>query len=251
MRIGYIIFLLELCVLLPAVSHAEDNVYQIGVEDIPYLPYYETKEKEYRGFVKDLFDLFANDQHIKFEYVPLPVKRLYREFLDEKVDFKFPDNIRWSGDSKKGHKIYYSEGIVEYVDGVLVLPKHLNKMKKLKKLGTVRGFTPWIYIDEINAQKIENIENSNLISVIKQGVLGRVDGVFVNIAAAKFLMLNEFKNPTALVFEKSLPYTKDKYALSTKKHPELLKKLNKWMDKNKELKNNLKRSWKIDLEDIL
>ncbi|NES81748.1 MAG: hypothetical protein F6K10_10275, partial [Moorea sp. SIO2B7] len=60
--------------------------------------------------------------------------------MEESVDFKYPDNEIWSAELKRDINIYYSAPVVEYIDGVSVLPQHLGTpLSDIKIIGTVRG----------------------------------------------------------------------------------------------------------------
>jgi ABC-type amino acid transport substrate-binding protein len=156
-------------------------------------------------------DSFAAKEGIQFEYVPVPVNRLYADFLDcaSKLDFKFPDNENWAGDKKANKKIYYSDSVVEFTDGTMVAKDKIGRAKKdMKTLGTVRGFTPWDYLDDVQkAKTIRLVENDSLAGLLQQAKQGRVDGIYVNISVANYALNNTLKEPEALVFDKALPHT--------------------------------------------
>ena len=115
--------------LIIASNHAfAKKTYTIGVQNFEtYHPYSEFKDNRYRGFNRDLLDLFAKTQGFKFEYKARPIKRLYAEFIIGNFDFKSPDNARWALDIKANNKIYYSQAVVNYTDGLIVKKENIGK----------------------------------------------------------------------------------------------------------------------------
>lgn len=238
--------LLLALLLAPQVQAAEKFV--VGVEDISYLPYYTTDGKEYTGFARELLEKFAKSAQIELEFTPLPINNLFGKFLapSSKLDFKFPDNEYWAQDLKKGIKVEYSAPVVDYTDGVLVVPaKHGKGKEQIKKLATFRGFTAWDFLDDIKAKKIEIKENDSMTGLLQQTMKGFVDGAYVNIAVARYILINNLKKDTELLFDESLPHTKSSYKLSTVKHPEVIKKFNDFLSKNKTEILILKQKWGI------
>ena len=219
----------------------------IGVENINYFPYYKTVNGKYQGFSREVFDLFAQKHNLKIEYEELPVNRLYQYFISGKVDFKFPDNKHWAQDLKKGKKINYSKPVAHYFEGVMVLPQNqINSLNDIKVLGTVQGFTPWPYLKYIKNERIKKSENPNYENLLLQGLNNRVDGIYTNIAVAKFHLNNNLNKPNALVFDKELPHIEDNYHLSTIKHPDIISQFNKFLKNNKTQIENLKKKYNID-----
>lgn len=241
MKRSLVILWLLLCHSL----HAE-TTYKIGVEDIPYMPFYETVDGKFQGYALEILNAFAKDNDIKFEYIPLPVKRLFMEYLDEnkELDFKFPDNAYWAQDLKKGKQLSYSVGLVAFTDGVMVVPESEKITKdQLKRLGIVRGFTPWEFLDDISSNKIEKVESNSLDSLLKLVLLKRVNGAYVNVDVANYFLKNNLKQPGALVLNNVLDHTISAYSISSYKHPEVLKKLDKWIKDNKTKHEEILKKW--------
>ncbi|MCB0422075.1 MAG: ABC transporter substrate-binding protein, partial [Bdellovibrionales bacterium] len=167
---------------------AEKTRLKMGVEEIPYLPYFEYAQSQYNGFAKDLLDSFAKDSDLEWVYTGYPVKRLYNNYLkkNSSLDFKFPDHENWQEELKEGHKIFYSRGVISFTDGVMVQKRNLGKVK-LKTLGIVRGFTPFDFLPQIRSGQVKVIEANRIEGLLIQAAKGRVDGVYVNIEVAKYL----------------------------------------------------------------
>lgn len=223
--------------------------YVIGVERIQYMPHYTHDAGEYTGFARELFDMWAHDNKHTVEYRILPISRLFRDFLkaDSSLDFKFPDSKFWKQDMKKGINVVYSTPVVDYIDGVMVKPEKMGLGKKMiKTLGTARGFTAWDYLSDIKAKRILVKENNSFSGLLRQVLLGRVDGAYINIAVAHYHLEHQLKNPGALVFDPKLPHTKSTYHLSSIKHPKAIKEFNQWLIKNKGKVAALKQKWDVN-----
>ena len=235
--------------LMFAAGNASAKTFKIGVENLKYYPHYDNNDGKYDGFAREILDAFAKSKSYKFSYKMRPVKRLYADFIDRQiVDFKYPDNAYWQGDMKKGKNIVYSVPVVSYVDGMMVAPENKgNGVSKVKKIGTVRGFTPWTYLDMINQGKIKVVENNSFVSLIKQTLKGRVSGAYLNVSVAKHQLDEVMKTPGALVFDENLPHTKSSYFLSTIKYPKVMKEFNAFMKNDRKIVNKIKNKYKLSL----
>ena len=221
--------------------------FTVGVEDIDYYPHYKNAAGNYSGYAKDVLDAFAKEKGYTFQYKALPVKRLFSEFLIGKVDFKYPDNSYWAQDLKKGHDVKYSSAVVEYIDGVVLLPKKKGLgIEKIKTLGTVMGFTAWDYLDKIKAGEITNKENPNYQGLLNQVIKGRVDGAYCNIAVTNYQLNDVLKQSGALVFDADLPHTKSYYSLSTIKHVKVIEEFNKFLIEKKDIVDKIKEKYKVE-----
>ena len=150
---------LILAVLLLCPLHLFGKSYVVGVESLAYYPFYVDEKGSYQGFARELFDAFAESQSIELTYQPMAVPELFASLLNESIDLKFPDNQYWKRELKKGHKIHYSVEIISYVDGALVLFENKEKgMNFLKKLGTIKGFTPFPYLKLVEEKKKSSLE---------------------------------------------------------------------------------------------
>ncbi len=168
---------------------AEEKSYVIGVENVDHLPYYKGEKGQYEGFSRVLLDRFAEKRHYRFKYRPLPIKRLFKYFVKQKVDFKYPDNPGWSADMKKGKNIRYSTPAVSVVSGVMVLPENRTRPpEKFKKLGCMMGYTPSAYMDLIRAGKVKKVEAAatDFAGLLKMARLKRVDGVYITVDVGNY-----------------------------------------------------------------
>jgi polar amino acid transport system substrate-binding protein len=219
----------------------------VGVENQYYLPAYAFENGVYKGYARELLDAWARDRNYRIEYRALPVPRLYASFFGGQVDFKFPDNPNWKKDERVGKAITYSDPVVAFVDGTSVRPgKKTANLEEIKILGTLGGFTPWAWLDRIQAGEATLSENFNIEALIRQGMAGRVDGVYANVAVINYQLDHVLKQPGALVFNPKLPYSRDNYQLSSIKHPEIVRDFNEWMRKNRDRIGTLKKQHQVE-----
>jgi polar amino acid transport system substrate-binding protein len=223
--------------------------YTIGVENLNYYPLASIDEKkEYSGFARELFDAFAAKKGHKITYIPLPIPRLWDTFLNNKLDAKYPDHTYWNADIKKakGLNITYSLPVVKFTEGLMVLPaKKGQGMDKIKKIATVRGFTPFPYLDAVQKGLVTVSEHSDLDAAIQMGLNERVDGVYVNVAVA-LAVLHKENNDGKLIYDSSLPKSDNNYFLSSISHPELIKDFNEFLITEKATVDKLKERFKAE-----
>ena len=230
----------------PTLAGARE-VLQIGVENQYYLPAYAFENGVYKGFARELLDAWARDRGFQVNYRALPVPRLYASYFGGQVDFKFPDNPDWKKGERVGKAITYSEPVMAYIDGCSVLPKRRGLgVNAVKVLGTMGGFTPWAWLDQIKAGKTALSENFDLGALVRQTLTGRVDGVYASVAVIHYELDHVLKQPDALTFDPSLPYSRDDYYLSSIKHPQLVLDFNAWMRANRNLVGTLKQRYGVE-----
>ncbi len=241
--VSAVIFIFIICLTSQNLFSQE---FVIGVGDYDYLPHHAVVNNEYVGFAREVLDLFALKSGYTFKYKPMPWKRVMTEFVANNVDFVFPDNPYWSGEDKEGFKVIYSDSVVQYIDGVVVLPNNKNKgINSIKKLGTLRGFTPWDYYDQIESGSISVIETSNFTGLLNQVIGKRVDAAYIEISVAQYYLDKVMNKQSALVFNSNLPHTKGSYYLSTIKYSEILEEFNRFLVNEKNSIDALKRKHKV------
>ncbi|MFW6008317.1 MAG: substrate-binding periplasmic protein, partial [archaeon] len=223
------------------------QTYVVGVENIEYYPYYSIDSEEvYVGYARDVLDTFAEEYNYTFEYQPLPLKRLFSDLVTQKIDFKFPDNPYWSADLKEGKNVVYSDSVVKFVDGAMVLPENLNSgVDKVDKLGAIMGFTPWPFLDLIEEGSIKTVETPNYSALLKQTTQGRVDAAYTNVSVGKYQLDKIFGDSELLVFDSDLPYDEASYLLSSAKHPDIIEEFNEFLKNNKKVLEDLQKQYNI------
>jgi len=208
------------------------EVLLIGVEDLVYEPAYTVKNGAYGGYAREFLDAFAADAGFRVEYRALPVPRLYAEFFNGQVAFKFPDSPNWNAAAKDGKAVVYSGPVARFRDATVVPAGKLGQ--SIDTLGTVTGFTPWVWLDATNAGKIRLSENADFGALVRQVLAGRIQGAYASIAVVNYQLDKVLDKPGALVYDPSLPNSVDSYRLSTISRPDVVSKLDDWMVQNAE-----------------
>jgi hypothetical protein len=233
-------------VLFCAGSHAES--YVIGVEKMAFAPHYSVDQQgQYQGFARELFDLFARHSGVQLSYQPLPVHRLLAALLQGEVDFKYPDSDDWAQAQKAGKDLHYSQAVVAYVDGVLVAPKRQGQpLDQLRRLGMVSGWTPRGYQAHIDAGQIHPSYSDDLRKMIRQTLKQDSDGAYFNVVVATHYLDNIRARPGALVFDPKLPHTRGSFQLSTLRHPELLRRFDRFLVERQAEVAALKERYRVE-----
>lgn len=235
-------FLLVLATLLPTVTFA--GTFTVGVETHDYLPIYKAEGGNYTGYAREVLDAFGAKYGHSFTYKPLPINRLVDEFVNVKsIDFKFPDNASWGVDVKKGATIVYSKSLIKVTEGAMVVSS--NKGKPITKIATLRGFTPFPYLDGIKAKKITVSEANSTESVISMVEAGRVDSGYLGVLAAEYTMRESMKKPNILIYDESSPHSTSDFSLATISKPEVIKQMDEFLTKEKDTVSKLKAKYKI------
>lgn len=226
--VGWIAFAWVLSIALSAVAQE----YRVGVEEVDYYPIYAVAppDNQYRGYARELLDLFAAHEKIRLHYVPLPVRRLYHSYLVGQLDLVFPDNPRWSHAEKPAEAIHYSQPVIKFQDAMLVKPGRLGQPRaSFRKLGFVRGFTPWKFQAEIAAGQVEIHEAPNPEGLIHMTLAGYIDAANMAQQVARYHLTRQGR-PSGLVVEPGLmPLSDSYYYLSSIRHPELIQRFDAFL----------------------
>lgn len=222
--------------------------FTVGVEKLQYLPLHTVdSSNHYGGFAREVLDAFATQHGYTFDYVPLPINRLYSRFLgDRTLDFKYPDNPKWREDLRAGLRLSYSDVVVSTEEGAMVLPQRRGKpLSSLKTLGTVLGFTPWPYQAAIEARSVELTTSSSTDSLLRLGLAGHLDAVYVNVDVASYMLASELKAGGGLVFDPGLPHTRSDFRLSTLHCRAVVEQFNRFLQREQGLLARLRASHHI------
>lgn len=230
------LLILMTCYLLILPSHAtEPNGLWFGVEITDYSPYYYLDHKHrYQGAARDVFDLFANTLNIAATYEPMTVPRLFNEFFKGNVDLKFPDNPLWYASSKTEVDVFYSDPIFQVNESLLVLhePPLEFGAQDIKQVGAISGFTLPGIAKHISNNEFEMINTQKVEQLIHMLVSKRVQGVYFNEDVALKLAKGMYPEQK-LKRHPEFPAFKYAYHLSSIKHPNLIKKFNKFLNSHK------------------
>ncbi len=215
--------------LLLAAQPALAGHFVIGVEDMDYAPIMSTGSGgEFRGYVRELFDLFGRRHGHSFEYRALPTRRLTAEHVAGRLDGVFPDNPNWQAEAKRGHQLTYSAPTVPFQDVVMVPPARQDLPPH--ELGIVRGFTPKRFLPQIQAGDLRVTEAGDPSRLIRMALAGRVDGVHLALPVAQY-QLKQLGREGALVPSRSVPPTNYEfhYRLSSVRHAELVAQFDRFL----------------------
>ena len=242
-RFIYTISLLCSCHTLSATT------FIIGTENIEYYPHYGISSPssiEFEGFARAFFDDFSAKNDISISYSPQPITRLYFSLLiDESIDLKYPDSPDWNvrKKAKINKRIYYSQPISSYIDGVFVRKGNNTKLKNISHLGIVSGFTPEPFMDAIVSKKIKLLEFTKSDSLFKALQRKLVDAIYINVDVAKYQMVKN--GITDIEFNENLPYTKGYYYISSINHPNIIKLIDNYIKENQTYISTLKHKLKL------
>jgi polar amino acid transport system substrate-binding protein len=226
---------------------AEQRTYVMGVEDVDLYPLYMLKDNEWIGLSRDILDAFAEKYGYTFEYQSYPVARLRdpRNWV-RPLDLIFPDNPLWWAEQKKNVPFTYSQTIIEVIEGTIVLPEKRGKgLGQIRRLGTITGFVAGSYEPYIKSGQVVLEYAPTSINNLKKVLAKRIDGAYLPVDNALYLLRTELKGRGTLVFDPTLPHDKIAYLLSTTKHPRLIKEFNRFLQDERVLIERLIRKYRI------
>ncbi|MBB4265489.1 substrate-binding periplasmic protein [Roseospira visakhapatnamensis] len=216
-------------------GHAQESAraYVVGVENLDYLPAYGIEDGAYVGYARQFLDAFAADQGLRFDYRPMPVRRLYASLAAGTIDFKFPDNPNWNTAFVADNAVVYSGPVADFLDASVVRADRIDiAPDAVKTLGTVTGFGPWPWTDRIEAGTVTLSENADFAALVRQVLAGRVDAAYASIAVVNRVLDQDLNQPGALVFAPGLPHDYGSYLMSTIAHPDVITQLDAWVETN-------------------
>ncbi|WP_256080612.1 hypothetical protein [Massilia sp. YIM B04103] len=222
--------------------------FTVGVENLQYYPLHTVDgANRYRGFARDVLDAFASQHGYAFEYVPLPINRLYTRFLRERtLDFKYPDHPKWREDLRHGLKLSYSNVVVSTEEGAMVLPRHRGRpLSEVRSMGTVLGFTPWPYRQAIDSKAIAISTSNSFDGLLRHALADHIDVVYMNVDVANYLLAEELKAPGGLIFDPALPHARSDFRLSTLQHPEVVEQFSQFLQREQGLVQKLRQKYRI------
>jgi len=241
----YIKYLLALCMIFSFSASSFAKQYVIGVEDVQYYPLFDFKSDK-ATFTKELLDAFAESKGYTFVYLSLPIKRFDKWLLEHKIDFKFPDNIRWYPDPSLRHKYVFSKPVLRLVAGTTVLKSFLAKdTEEFKSIGTLLGFYPTTWIKQIEAGKVKLHEEVSTKLLVKKLVTGHLDGIDIEPSVIEhYLKELDVKTEIAMI-DKRFRYDVYDFHFSTIDHPGVIEEFNTFLRDNPTLVNQLRAKYKI------
>lgn len=229
--------------LLPQKVQTKEFI--IGVEDIPYYPLFEYKLNK-DTYSKELLNRFAASKGYKFTYLPLPIKRFDTWLIEDKIDFKYPDNLRWYSEYLLREKYIFSQSTIKLVAGTSVLKSSLKKdISEFKSVGTLLGFYPTNWIEEIKRGEVSLYEDISTKILIQQLLAKNIDGIEIEPSVIRYYLEELGVSDDLVVIDKRFKYDVYDFYLSTIKHPKVIQEFNQFLDNNKKLLEEMNKRYKI------
>lgn len=232
----------------PACEAVRGSRYTIGVEKLQYLPLHTVDgNNRYGGYAREVLDAFAAQHGYSFDYVPLPINRLYSRFLLERtLDFKYPDNPQWRPDLRGSLPLNYSNVVVSTEEGAMVLPERRGMpLAALKTLGIVLGFTPWPFKAAIDSQALKVSTSSTTDGLLRLVLAGNLDAAYVNVDVARHMLAGELNAPGGLVFDPGLPHARSDFRLSTLRCKDVIEQFNHFLQQEQGTLQRLRAGYGI------
>ena len=218
--------------------------YRVGVEGLDYYPHFAFGYRE-TSFSKVVLDRFAQEQNISFEYIPLPIKRMEILYKEDKIDFRFPDNVMWRETQFDRDSVIYSTPLVTVLAGTTVLKSKVGRSRaSINSIGTLLGFHPGLWADKLNVKKFKFLHHSSVASVVNMGLDNIVDGLEIDYSVIHF-HLSKMGKKKALVLDPTLPTLNVSYSLSTVRHTALINQFNLFVKNNRVFINDTKKRFNI------
>ncbi len=223
--------LFKLLLLISIAVNSSAQALTLGVEATNYSPYYFLNEKQkYQGAAREIFDLFSEINILKFSYYPMPVPRLFNEFVKGNLDLKFPDNPLWSASLQSEVKVFYSKPVFNINEALLVLKKNETEIPKteIKKVGTILGFSVPGIASSIANNDFETVKTQEVYQLIHMLMNDRVQAVYFNENVALNLAKKMYPQKKLSTHSQYPPF-QYAYHLSSIKHPELIRQFDQFL----------------------
>ncbi|MDH4870854.1 transporter substrate-binding domain-containing protein [Pseudomonas sp. BN515] len=206
---------------------------RIGLESHDYLPYYRALPgKPAEGYAIAVLQLFANSQGRALELEALPINRLHRNLqTTDRLMLVFPDNPAWSRQLKGDARMHYSRPVIRVVDGSLVLREHLGRgVDSVRRLGTVRGFTPEAWQERLRDGQVQLVEASDIASLVRMLLRLRIDAIYANPEVLHhYLETSTNLGGDRLLLDPELPLAQTAFHASSLNHPEILEAFDRFL----------------------
>jgi len=243
-------FCVIICVFfcLPISYESFAKRFVIGVEAIEYYPLYDFSlaGNSKNSFVKELLSRFFDEKKYEYRFQPLPLKRFNMWYIEENIDFKFPDNTLWRNNETNKLAITYSDDVIRLEAGTYVLLENLClKRNEVKILGTILGFYPTLWSDLIGTGQVKLFESNSPFSLVKHLLHGNVDALNLDGNVIRY-QLKALNKQGRAVLNTELPHVSHAYHLSSIQYPEIIQQFNTFLTKNKVWIKALKDKYDID-----
>ena len=236
-----------LTLLITTINPTYAKEFIIGVEDVSYYPLYDFSATDTNrpSYSKDVLTAFFEQHNYSYRFIALPIKRFNKWYVENGIDFKFPDNVRWRDDKQNKLNITFSQSVVKLMAGSYVLKNNAQYEKNdIKKLATIFGFAMTLWSDEIKNKKLKLIEEHTPYSIVKHMLHGNVDATNIdaNVIRHNLKLLGK---PQAIVLNMNIKHEVYSFHLSSIKHPNIIKQFDNFLQKNQKLLQQLKDRYDI------
>ena len=219
--------------------------YIIGVEAINYYPLFNFSASDVSkpSFSKELLSRFFESRNYQYRFLPLPIKRFDKWFEEDAIDFKFPDNMIWRDGTSLD--ITYSRPAIKLMAGAYVLEKNTHIARhEVRKLGTILGFVPTLWMDEVRTGKVELMEEYSPLSVVKHLLHANVEATNIDENVIRF-NLEQLGSKEKVVLNKGIKHEVFAYHLSSIRYPEIIKEFDQYLAEHKTEIEALKNKYQI------
>ncbi|MGB2739352.1 MAG: hypothetical protein WBC60_02210 [Cognaticolwellia sp.] len=229
-------------------SFVQAKEYIIGVEDVSYYPIYNfsLKSLNQASFTKELLSTFFHLKNYQFKFVALPVKRFDKWYVEEAIDFKFPDSIRWRGEESKKLNITYSKPVLHLTAGSFVLKKDQNKTaENIKRLGIIFGFYPTLWNDRVRVNTLDIVEASSPYSLVKHLLHGNVDAIYIDKNVIAYNLKRLHQDDDTIVLNQNIKHERYAFHFSSVSHPEIIQEFDEFLLSHQSLVAKMKKKYGI------
>ena len=238
---SFLIVALWLCVFGIFPSSAKD--YVVGVEDVSYYPLFDFGQGR-ESYAKELIDEFGRQYGHTFTYLPLPIKRFSKWLIEEQIDFKYPDNVRWNASQTAHETFIFSDSTIRLVAGTITVADKPMPKDRLKVLGTLLGFYPTLWINEIKRKEVTLYESSATLVLLQNVLRGQVDAIDIEPSVVMH-HLKRLGRPNALALNTNYKFEVYDYYLSTIRHGDVIAEFNQFLKDNQAYLIKLRKKYEI------
>ncbi|QJR79753.1 hypothetical protein CA267_002550 [Alteromonas pelagimontana] len=239
----FLSYFMLLCFSSCCASSEVGTTYHVGVENIAYYPIQDFSATPGTGILQDIVSAFAEETHIKVEFIPLPITRFATWYQERAIDFRIPDHPTW--DDAKALALTYSDPVVTLCEATIVLAEHADKpVDFFNIIGMMHGFTASERWKTRIAEERLTIVTDTSLKVLTQMLLhNMVQGLDVDISTIRHELELMNLPPDTVTLAKKIPVSTLSYRMSTIEHPELLAKFDTYLKTHKEQNRELARSY--------
>lgn len=219
--------------------------FRIGVSYVNSYPLFSYADVEDKGLGWAILKKFAEAKNITFEYLAMPVNRLQPSMDSEAIDFIFPDNPLWSVYRSNRLPNIYSAPIINTVSASFVRTENSDiNITDVSKVAIPFGYTAYTWVSPIKDYNIKSVPVRDLYTALYSVQRGSVVVADVEYNIGVHLIA-ESDSLHGLSIAPNLPNTSVAYHLSSIKHITLLEELSAFIEKERELIENLRQKYGI------